>query len=248
MEKLKQKPTKQATNKPIAKPTKEPTNQKQKPSSTKSSTNTTDATKPRSGEVYMKMNGDETWKKFEVSDNLTDIGKLFYERLCPLLFEEDKKQQPVHVSFVDFGGVAEHFLGGRGDSGYSQTPPLTKLPNAFIFSFVPPNKRFADIDLMANTAAKAGFIGTIIVTEKHKSRGKADVLINLVRPFGAHIVASYYEDTACVLDELAKFGANNAIQNFWIQPPKDSPYHKEKPEHETVYVKYSVEQFLRLAI
>lgn len=32
------------------------------------------------------------------------------------------------VDLVDFGGVAEHFLGGRDDTPYAETPPLIQRP------------------------------------------------------------------------------------------------------------------------
>jgi hypothetical protein len=214
------------------------------------------------GEIYVKLKGDKMWTRFGAKRDLQQITIHIYNgirtiitSLSQLESKTDTYEQIelTKLTFVDYGGVAEYFLGDDSESalGYLQNPPQTKLSNALIFSFIPPNRKLADIDLLAETAEKAGFIGTIILTKKHYSRGKADVLSHFIKAFDIDVVASYYEDTAEVLDTLARWEYNNyvcQIKKYWIQPHINSVLHNACPHADTNATNITREEFLQHAL
>ncbi len=186
--------------------------------------NTANVVKPKPGEIYVKVKDNDQWVKFSEKEPLDLIAKGLVAH-----FPENKEAPS--IEFVDFGGVAEYFLGGRQNVGYHVDPPKISFSNAYIFSFVPPNARFKDIDLMAKCAEKAGFVGTIIVTDKHGPRDKANVLNalsdSIKETYNKNI--SYFEDTARVLDDVGKLDVSKNILKIWIQPPIESRYHTMCP-------------------
>lgn len=149
------------------------------------------------------------------------------------------------VDLVDFGGVAEHFLGGRDDAPYVETPPLILRSFALIFSFLPSNQKFQQAEIMHTTATKAGFVGTIITTKKEGKRGKADFVSHLMPP-GSDKIVTYYDDTACILDELQPF-SESGLRRFWVQPSAESSFHDCGPVDTTVET-LSIPAFLRIML
>ena len=120
--------------------------------------------KPRSGDIWFKASCGE-WIQFDKKTTIADIAQILSKDIS------DTKYDHKSYQFVDFGGVAEHFLGGRGDTTYVDNPPKIRFERAYIYSFVPTSK-FKNLNLMASTAEKSGFVGTIILTEKKGARGR----------------------------------------------------------------------------
>lgn len=149
------------------------------------------------------------------------------------------------VDLVDFGGVAEHFLGGRDDAPYKETPPLIDRSFALIFSFLPSNQKFQEAEIMHATATKSGFVGTIITTKKEGKRGKADFVSRFVS-LGPDMLVSYYDDTACILDELQPL-SEAGLRRYWVQPDADSPFHNSGPV-ETSVETISIPAFLSIML
>lgn len=85
---------------------------------------------------------------------------------------------------------------------------------------------------MHTTATKAGFAGTIITTKKEGKRGKADFVSHFM-PLGSDMRVAYYDDTACILDELQPL-SEAGLQRFWVQPEAESSFHDCGPVDTTV--------------
>lgn len=185
-------------------------------------------------DVFISLGDGDSWAQFSAKDSLESLT----ERLALAMAVPADSEPPV---FVDWGGVAEHFLNEPGDRDkVRENPPLVKPSNAFIFSFTPSNKKFLLIPEMAVTANKAGFRGTIILTAKEGNRGKARVLNALAKHFPQGSV--YYEDTASVLDDLAGSPNGGLVSKQWVQP--DGGEHRDStPTHADVLT-LSVAAFL----
>lgn len=155
--------------------------------------------KIKSGDIVFYFNNEI--HHFPKSLKIEDIGK----KITELLYGYD------NISLVDFGGVAEHFLGGRGDNPYIEDPPKIKNGTNIIFSFLPSNDKFNQCSIMNETSIKSGFVGMLITTKKEGKRGKADILNNI------DIKCNYYEDTANILNSLT-----GNINKFWVKPSINS--------------------------
>lgn len=209
-------------------------------------------TKPKNGDIFVlifnsqsneQKDQKESWTKFPKSKDLAGTSA----KIASLLPSGD-------VKFVDFGGVAEHFLGGRGSDPYKPDPPKIgkDFSQAFVYSYMPPKRYLADCEDLSNeetsacmTAAvrKAGFAGLIVTTEKHGPLGKASVLHALVNLSGKTFTSvSYFEDTAEILDELtgAENGTNVSesahtqvrVQKYWVLPDEEE-FRKNPPSSAT---------------
>jgi hypothetical protein len=203
-----------------------------------SKTKATDVlSKPKSGDIFVKLKG-ESWVCISEKEKLDSIAAT----LSSLLSKSETKS----ISFVDFGGVAEHFLGGR-DTEYLKDPPKIKATASnpsFIYSFVPTNKKFKHIHDMADSAEASGFAGTVILTKKHGSTGKATILAAVSKATTASLI--YYEDTAAVLDELkADESSTNSVGKFWVRPPADSKFYDSIPKEDTNAKYLTIEEFLK---
>lgn len=135
------------------------------------------------------------------------------------------------INLIDFGGVAEHFLGGRGETDYIENPPKIKqtIPS-FIFSFLPSNQKFEQSTIMHETGIKSGFIGTIITTKKFGKKGKSDLASELSKL----IHFNYYDDTSSILDEFKEQNDITTSNCFWVQPNVDSEFHDTYPNNATI--------------
>ena len=143
------------------------------------------------------------------------------------------------VIFNDFGGVSAYHL-QDGEKYKVDDPNIIKgTITAWIFSFVPTNKKFAEIELMKSSAINAGFKGIIIVTKKEGSRGKADTMNALVRYIPDTTEIVYYEDTASVLDTVS-----NRVKKMWVQPPTGSGFEDMIPTNLNVKT-LSINQYLK---
>jgi len=203
--------------------------------------------KPKSGDVYVKFRGNDSadWVKFDSKQDLPQLTSEIHKMILRAAGPNPESKSELPINFFDFGGVAEHFLGGRGDDSYCEEPPRIALQNAIIYSFVPTNKKFDDIDKMAKAAEKSGFIGIVIITKKHGGRGKADVLAHLVKQFEQSEI-SYFEDTAEVLDELVDCGCNS-IANMWVIP-ENPEFAAMVPQEKTGATHISKEYFLNFVV
>jgi hypothetical protein len=154
---------------------------------------------------------------------ISEIAKEIYETI-----NKHFKDQNL-INLVDFGGVAEHFLGGRGDNNYIENPPTIKqnIPS-FIFSFLPSNQKFEESTIMHETGLKSGFAGTIITTKKFGNKGKSD----FVNEFSKWIHLYYYEDTSSILDETTEHHVNR----IWVQPDVTSEFHNTYPNDKTIQI------------
>jgi len=140
------------------------------------------------------------------------------------------------INLIDFGGVAEHFLGGRGDNIYVENPPrIQQTIPSFIFSFLPSNQKFEESTIMHETGLKSGFVGTIITTKKFGSKGKSD----FANEFAKWIHFNYYDDTSSLLDESNQ----PSINRFWVQPDAISEFHNTFPTDKHVQI-ITIPQFL----
>lgn len=161
---------------------------------------------------------------------ISEIAKQIYE----IINENCKHDQLINL--VDFGGVAEHFLGGRGDNNYIENPPTIKrnIPS-FIFSFLPSNQKFEESTIMHETGLKSGFAGTIITTKKFGNKGKTD----FANAFSKWIRFYYYEDTSSILDETTE----QHVIRIWVQPDDTSEFHNTYPNDKTIQI-MSIPNFL----
>lgn len=158
-------------------------------------------TKGKSGEYYIKPAGCN-WTRFGHKESLKNIANEMMTIICPL---KSDKQNKAEIQLVDFGGVADLILGGRNGNEYMNDPPKIGFNNAWIYSFMPSNNKLLELPQMVTCIEKAGFKGTIIITQKLHSRGKASLLSEILRNawhLTPHPIISYYEDTLEVLEEL----------------------------------------------
>src|SRR5579883_2312844 len=88
---------------------------------------------PKNGDIFFKMDG--KWVEFRKSMALETIAKEIVKMILA-------KTNGSEVNFTDFGGVAEHFLGGRGDQPYISNPPKVIKQGVVGFSYVPASKNF----------------------------------------------------------------------------------------------------------
>jgi hypothetical protein len=150
---------------------------------------------------------------------ISEIAKQIYD-----IIMEHKPE--LLINLVDFGGVAEHFLGGRGDNNYIEKPPTIKRSTpSFIFSFLPSNQKFEESTIMHETGLKTGFAGTIITTKKFGNKGKADFANELSK----WIHFYYYEDTS--------------LEHIWVQPDDTSEFHNTYPNDKNIQI-MSIPDFL----
>jgi hypothetical protein len=149
--------------------------------------------------------------------------KAVAERISEIIMAETGQQC---IDLVDFGGVAEHFLGGRGEEPYIENPPLIKEIPAFIFSFLPSNAKMEQAPIMNMTALKAGFMGTIITTKKEGKRGKGDLVQQFL------FESRYYDDTLAILDGIT----SSKIHLVWVRPPPESEFSNGEPTNSLVSV------------
>lgn len=201
-------------------------------------TKTVTVQKPKNGDVFVLVFAEEKngWIKFPKSkDVISTVTKM--SSLVPAN----------NISFVDFGGVAEHFLGGRGDDPYKDDPPKIdrKFSHVFVYSYMPPKRFLADCEDVVNgkmttVVRKAGFYGLIVTTEKHGLLGKASILYNLINHSGKTFTnVSYFEDTAEILDELfcAETTGNTKnestqVNKYWVLPDEEE-FRKNPPKAAT---------------
>lgn len=189
--------------------------------------------KPKSGDIVFSSCKDDGWYYHEKKEHLhyaTDA----IVKICNM--------NNNIVSFFDFGGVSANHL--QNDDKYvtDNAKPIKKNGLSFIFSFVPTNKKFGEIELMKTSAKEAGFDGIIILTKKEGDRGKSDIINALVKTLenGSEII--YYEDTATVLDNVC-----DKVKRIWVQPPNGSGFENivpKDPKVETISVAQYLEKIL----
>ena len=185
----------------------------------------------KSGDIVFLFNNNTYIydKKFNTIDATREIYNIIKDAY------DIKINEPINL--IDFGGVAEHFLGGRGESEYIENPPKIKQTNlSFIFSFLPSNQKFAESTIMHETGLKSGFVGTIITTKKFGKKGKSEFANELSKL----ISFNYYDDTSSILDELNQHSKLNCI---WVQPDISSEFHNTLPNNEYVKI-MSIPDFL----
>jgi hypothetical protein len=158
-------------------------------------------TKGKSGEYYIKPAGCD-WTRFGHKESLKNIANEMMTTIHP---SKNDKQNKAEIQLVDFGGVADLILGGRNGKEYANDPPKIGFNNAWIYSFMPANNKLLELPQMVTCVEKAGFRGTIIITQKLHSRGKTSLLSEILRNawnLSPRPIISYYEDTLEVLEEL----------------------------------------------
>lgn len=143
----------------------------------------------------------------------------------------------VTFTFLDFGGVSANHL-QEGDKYLDDPKPINGDGTTWIFSFVPTNKKFQEIEQMKKSALAAGCAGIIILTKKEGDRGKADCLNSLVKALPEDVTVEYYEDTADVLDSVTE-----KVTKFWVRPPTGSGFEDMVPKSKEV-VTVSVDEYL----
>ena len=180
--------------------------------------------------VFMFNNNTYTYdKKFNSADVAREI--------CNIIKGTHDIKSGEYINLVDFGGVAEHFLGGRDGAEYIENPPKIKQTNlSFIFSFLPSNQKFAESTIMHETGLKSGFVGTIITTKKFGKKGKSEFANELSKL----MLFNYYDDTSSILDEVTQCSNSNCI---WVQPDITSEFHNTLPNNEYVKI-MSIPDFL----
>ncbi len=175
-----------------------------------------DKLKPKSGDIVFSNCNDNGWYHHQKKEHLYTVADTIVKN-CNM-------NNPV-VSFVDFGGVSANHL-QEGENYITDNPkPIKKNGLSFIFSFVPTNKKFAEIESMKASATAAGFDGIVILTKKEGDRGKADVMNALAKSIPDTTEIIYYEDTADVLDEV-----DNRVKRMWVQPPVGSGFENMVPK------------------
>ena len=184
----------------------------------------------KSGDIIFIFN--ENTYIYDKKFNTMDIAK----EICNIIKNTYNIQNDEYINLVDFGGVSEHFLGGRGENEYLENPPKIKQSNqSFIFSFLPSNQKFLESTIMHETGLKSGFVGTIITTKKFGKKGKSDFANELSKL----MLFNYYDDTSSILDEIAKTNS----KCIWVQPDITSEFHNTFPNNKDIQI-MTIPEFL----